>query len=239
MKYRLALAMMLFCAWPCFGQQAKQTATCGRANVQYWDGNPTLVSCSFSQPIVAGDLLVAVAESACPTVDTIACNPISGDTLGNVWQTALHIGNDTRPSLYYALNAVPGIDTVYFIPGDVLNVVLLEYPPALALDSANSNFRGSPSDLQNLAQNFTREDLAWALPIVMPSAKELVIGYSLSGSLGMSATAGPGFYLEATSAGILAVEDELETDNGLCVASLRWNEGAPWWIMGVASFKMK
>jgi len=229
---KLILLVLLFLPPSCFAQQAIQKATCGR-------DTSGVGSCSFSQPITAGDLLVAVVEGGCPTMD---CNPIAGDSLGQTWATALVIAQNTRPNLYYVLNSAPGNETLYFLPlyGSAWSVVLLEYPPALSLDAANANFRGSAADQESTTSaNFLNEDWAWALPVKMFDAtKELVIGYSLSGSFGMSASPGEGFSLESNIAGHLVVEDELETKPGLCFASLQWND-QNWWIMGAVAFKMK
>jgi hypothetical protein len=195
-------------------------------------------SCSFDNPIIAGDLVVVAAIGSC---NATTCNTIS-DSQGNTWQTALTLQYYNGQPLWYT-TAKAGSETIFFAPGAVWAAIIAEYPSTTGLDDANDGYYGP----QNLHPNGApgSSDIDWARPVEAQESCELLIGWSDSGIPDLAhfqdaltqPTAGPNFTIRAQEYGWLTLEDETTTIPGLYIATLSWNSYGHW-MQGGALFKM-
>jgi hypothetical protein len=254
------LILFLLLASPCLGQQAIQKSVCGGAR-------PTAGPCSFSQVVKAGDLLVAIVEGG------LGVNgyPVS-DSLGQTWKLGLSVPYNDNTDLYYVLNSIAGSETVSFpydptildncyapgqcVRGRAWSIVLLEYPPALSIDTAKFGTYGNYTDSileATLADSpgDASSDWNWTMPLQVSGYGELIIGYGKLGGLqpNCSFSAGPNFSIEALitqpaaigfpwGGSSVGVEDMIATSPGLYFPSMQWSCYTHW-TMGAVAFKMK
>jgi len=236
-KLLLGLFLILACSHSTMAQQAIQRAAYGRI---FPTACPT--GCAYLSPVRGGDLLVAIVEGACDATLSSCTNEVR-DSKGQIWQKALMVDYNNGTGFYYAmntigLNATDGRITVYFAPGTAWSVVLLEFPPAISLDTVNAaTYNNQNNEIGYV--NGQASDWSWTLPLETSNYGDLIIGAaSSSGAVGCAFEPGPQFASEA-GVGPLAIEDMIATRPSLYFPSLHWTFCNMHWTMGAVAFKMK
>ncbi len=197
--------------------------------------------CQFDNPVTAGSLLISPGDGGC---EDFSCRYVS-DSQTNGWTFALS-------GLSYALNAKPGLTTVFFTSGTRWNNIA-EYPPSTGLEGVSS---ATYSDAGLTPAGVEIHDSAgWTgvhtpgqtglHPLETHEPCELLISWALAGQnfVGpVPVIAGPGFTMRTNNpfpnnSGSIAFEDATATVPGYQFASMRWRYPNAW-EERIAAFKM-
>lgn len=239
MRVVLILSLFGFFASPCFAQQAIQVKVCAAGS------NGFALPCTYDKPVTPGNTLVRVRRGGC---DPNLWYPLNCGTKGSLndvltsqgddWLNALVVGSNNGVPLDYVIGAKGGVTTVYVPPNTTWNEIILEYPPVVTLDGANT---GSYRDQNVDTPQGQGDDIGWTLPVETSEPNELIICWDISGEYPGSALpqAGPFYTIEAQDRGQLAVEDMTSTTPGLYFGTMAWENVYGHWSMGVAAFKVK